>query len=608
MAGTSYPGSTSLDPALGWDQAGDFVGNANGSGLPWNQWTAGTGGGEPDWHDPFEFLAAGGAATAAGGGGTKPAATSYVGESEADRTSYGADWFETIHIIPHAKIEFGNIITQETENYEIFNAYRDTTVTLSAIVNNISPGITLPNLTPPAAKGPLGSWLDTTSTGNGGGTGLGTLVQLAVIAEEEGLPKFDGTVVFSFDTADEVALEASGQRLVLIPFEYESPTFETLAFLTDIIEALNGKEQRIALRSNPRQIFEVTYRLSLNDRQRMQALLMDWMGNSFGFPLWHEQLRLTSAVSAGGTAYTVSTTSEVDLRDGGLALVFTDANTFDVINITALTATTITANDPAVNSYPVGTKIMPLRTATLLRAVSGRRHPNNLEEFVCTFEVTDNSTGALTGSTTPGVWSTYNSRVLFDDCNVVNATMEERFEQRVHRIDNETGITSQVSTWDRNKRNLQKGYVAHSRAEILSFRRLLLALEGKVVSFYMPTFISDLTAGDDLASGAATMDVDRIEYSRFVAERNDKAVFRITFTDGTSLVRGILSSADHPSDGTLERLTLDDTWPANRTVAEISRIEFYELVRFDTDNFRLEYPRIGQMKMFAPVKQVFDDN
>ncbi len=545
----------------------------------------------------------------------------HEGTSDVAESASPVDWFDDLHILPRAKIEFGNIITQKEEEFEIYNAYRSESVTISSITDNVSPGIEVPEITAPTVIGPQASVLDPTSLANSGSllSVYGTpganqqdgLVKTKIQALTDGLPVFDGTITFtSAASSEQVSVDVTGSRIVLFPFEYEAPMSEMMGFLTDIIEALSGKEQRIALRENPRQIFDVKYLLSDNERQRAQVLLMEWTDNAFGFPLWMEQERLTVAASIGTTVYQIQDTSGMDLRVGGLALVLTDNNTFDVITIEELTSTTITAVDPSLNAYAIGTKIMPLRTAQLVRTVRGRRHANNLEELLCSFEVTDNSTGSLTGDTTPGVWSLHtDGRVLFDDCNVMRSqSVGEEYKRRIHRIDNATGLVTQSSTWDRGKRGHVKGFAMHSRAEIIKFRQLMQSIQGKVVSFWIPTFIDDLEVMEDLASGSAVMDINLIRYARFVANRMPKNLFRITFTDDTSLVRQIDASADHPTDSTMERLTLDATWPAARTVDEISRIEFYELVRFDTDQFKLKYPRIGLATMIAPVIQVFDDN
>ena len=515
------------------------------------------------------------------------------------------DWWEKVHILPRSEIAFGNIITQKQDTYELYSAYRDTSITLSSIVNNATPGITLPDEGPPEVVLRQSSMLDSTSTDNTGDSFvLGTMVLRDIIAEATGLPIFDTTIDFTFDTGEEPQLFISGQRIVLIPMDYESPMQETLAFLTNIIPGLSGIEQRIALRKQPRQLFEVMYKLDGNDRQRMQALLMDWTANVFGFPLQNEVLLTTAAASVGATVYQVTAADDVDLRVDGLAAIITDANTFDVISIVSKTDTSITASDPSLNAYPVGTKLMPLRTANILRMVSAAMAQKELETFKVTFEVTDNDTGALAGST--AAYSTFNGRVLFDGCNVMTGEVAEQYKRRIYRIDNKTGVVHVGSTWDRGKRSSQKGFVLRNRSEILSFRKAMISIGGRWTAFYIPTFNDDLEVKATLGVGSDTMDVERIEYERFIQSREPKITFKISFTDGTSLVREVQSAAG--VDATTERLTLDTTWPSTRTVDEVERVQFYELSRFDADNIRIQYPRIGLATCQMPVIGVFDDN
>lgn len=587
-----------------------FLGRAQGLGVPFEQWESGdlfTDG------SPLLYDLAAPTAGALGprtnvtiaGTTSTPTARFTAPADYSDRVLFNQDWFERVHLKPKTEVAFGNIITLEQEDYELFSAYRSQSITLTAATfNNVTPGIELPSLSLPIARGPLSSFLGPTSTANNTGTGLGTLVRYKVNATETGRPVFDGSIVFSFSSGDEPELLLSGTRIIFLPFEYEAPVTEVLAFLTDVIESLNGQEQRLALRTFPRQLFRVEYALDADERQRMQVTLMDWMDRTCGFPLWHETVKLTAAVSAGATVYQVANADDCDFRVGGLAVVTTDNNTFDVLTITAKTATSITAADPSVNAYAKGARIMPLRLARITGAVSGRRFVRNLETFQVEFEVTDNHTGAPTESTTG--WSTYNSRVLLDDCNVVRGTESgHQFNRRLYVIDNQTGTVSVTSPWDRSKRSHQKGFVARNRDEILKLRRLLLALRGKQKAFYIPTFIEDVTPAANITIGSSTLDISNIEYTRFAQSRDPKNLFRITFTDGTNLIREVQSSAK--ISGTVERLTLNTTWPANRTIAEVSRIEFYELVRFDTDQFSIVYPRIGLATLQAPVRAVFDD-
>lgn len=594
MAGTARAGATgTLVP----NTYGFLPGMTRGT-IPFGQWDTN---GLPEPVVAFGAPSAAGARTDVTKTAPAKVITARPGATSLGLIS-GVDWYDTVHILPRGTIDFGNIITQEEEDYEIYSAYRTTSITLTLITNNALPGTALPNTSTPTVVPPSTSLLDPTSTDNSGGSTLGTLVKLKVQALADGLPQFNASIVFT-TTGGTVTMVVAGSRLVFFPFEYEAPMVERMQFLSEVLEALSGKEQRLALRKNHREGYELTYLLDGNDRQRMQVLLMDWMDNTFGVPLFHQTLKTTAAVSAGATSYSVQGADNVEFRVGGLGVIFTDANTFDVLNIVSVTATTITVADPSVNAYPAGTQIMPLRIARIRRAVQSGRALKNLERFNIDFEVTDNDTGALAGDTS--AYNSYNSRVLLDDCNVSSGEMPQRYTRKLFVIDNETGQVDVQSNWDRFKREQRKGFVARSRSEILALKKLLVALRGKQTAFYMPTFFADITAAAGITSGTATLDIENIEYARFANSRRPKKVFKITFTDGTSLIRSVTTAVK--SSSTVEQLTLDTTWPTTRPLSDIAEIQFYELVRFDTDRFSLRYPRIGLAELFAPVKAVFDD-
>lgn len=543
-----------------------------------------------------------GGITAAGGGAAKTTASpvdGYLGEPSIGPATI---WFEKLHALPRGKIEFGNIITDVTEEYEIYNAFRNTDVTVTSIVNGATPGLETTNVTTPVVLPAQTSLLDPATTDNSGGTGLGTITKTVLTATQDGLPTFDSTVEF-VSSENDVSLAVSGTRIVLLTQQFEAPAQERLEWLTDVIDTIDGKEQRIALRKNPRQAFTVRYRLSGLDLQNFQAIMFDWQTSLFALPLWHESQEQTAAVSASATQLQVADTASVDLRVGGLVAIIADSHTYDVATISSMTSTTITLSSPLVNSYPSGTPVMPARIAFIKDTITADRYRNNVVEYTLAFDVYDNDTGVLTEDTSG--FSSYGGKVLFDDCNVANDRTPDQLLQRAVRIDNGTGNITQFAIWDRNKHLTQKGFVARDRDEIKSLRRALLAIRGKQKSFWLPTFFDDMTVSQDLASGANTMDISRIDYTRFVGARESKKTFRITFTDGTSLVREVQSSITLSASE--ERLTVSSTWPANRTVDEIVRVDFYELVRFDTDVITLTYPRGGRAETKLPVRAVFDN-
>ena len=170
----------------------------------------------------------------------------------------GQQWFEKIHVFPDdlsenpnydqgGKIDFGNILGDIEREYEIYNAYRRTDVNLNTLVISIGPGIETPEVSAGAETlGPQTSLLAAASTYNTGlTTGLGTPVRTKLKATEDGAPSFDGPVTFGFDLQT-VQLLAKGARVSLVAAQPEKDVRFSMGFLTDIIEAADGTEQRIA--------------------------------------------------------------------------------------------------------------------------------------------------------------------------------------------------------------------------------------------------------------------------------------------------------------------------------------------------------------------------
>lgn len=533
----------------------------------------------------------------------------------------GEDWFDKVHIFPGVttlntdyleeyKIDYGNILGDVDRTYEIFNAHRRDTQTLSAIdLSEVSPGITTPDIAITDTVGALTSLLDSTSTYNTDGvTGLGTPVTPTVRALDDGVPTFDGNAVFTFGIGS-VDLPLKGARIALSVPEYESPVTETMSFLTDVITSTDGKEQRISLRKEPREGIIVTYRLESADRQRMQAVLLDWQASNFGVPLWHQYVRLSATSAIGANQWQVTNADSVDFRVGGLALLYTDAFTLEIATISAATDTLITVDTNNTYEHPAGTRVIPVRVSRLVKFPRGLRRYVDMEDFIVSYEFTDNNTGVPAASSTAWNSNTHDGRILLDDCNIMRGTLPESYDRDITVIDGGTGIVSQASGWEKNKHTWVKGFSAHSQTEILNLKALLRYLRGKQKAFWMPTKTEDLTAGAALIATSQILDIENIDYIRYVQNRGPKNVIRVTYNDGNpDEIKEITSSAAHPTDSTLERLTVDSGWANSQALDTIDRIEFLELVRLDADNFNIRHERIGTATLTVPVRVVFDDD
>lgn len=527
---------------------------------------------------------------------------------ETIKVGPGDAWFERLHIFPGSLIDFGNVITQAEDTFEIYNAFRETQVAIASTTDDVTPGVELPDITTPVViEAQTSLFRDTTTSNRTATPGLGTIVLTRVIVLTEGLASFDGSIIFqALPPAGDVALRLAGTRVVLLPFEYEQGLRETIEHFVTVTEARSGKERRASLRSKARQGFVLPYKLDGVERQQMQAQLFDRHASILGLPLWHERVQLTAAITAGATSLPVTGADDVDFRVGGLVAIITDSRTYEVIEIASVTDTAIGLTDPITGTYPVRTPVMPTRLARLSSKVELTKSLVELEQFTLVFDVDDNDTGASAGSLTPGFWSTFNGRVLLNEGNVVNGnTTRQTLERKLFIIDNQIGKRAVSTYWTQDRRLGEKGFVARSRTEVKQLRQLLLGLRGRQIAFYLPSEFGELTPVDDLTSGATVLDIENIGYTRFVQTRTPFTEIAVVLTDGSVVTRTVASSSE--LSDTVERLVVSVAWSSTIALEDIERIELYELVRSGTDRFDILHERIGKASCFIPIVGVFDD-
>jgi hypothetical protein len=517
------------------------------------------------------------------GGRTPPPHNNWQA-NQGDEATPAFDWFEKFHVIPRS-FAFGNIVSTQTAAIEVYNSSRRTNHDWLTFVNNAGAGVTL--LGEPA---------------------LPSIVRyqhgdvMSVQVSTNGPPRVNSTLDFTFDIGNTIRVPITLQRVVLFGMQPEAGYVEHLEFLTDVLRHLDGTEQRVSLRKCPRQIFEWNVILADGpERARVENVLFDWQSQAFGVAIWHEASLAPSAITAGATTITLTSTANADYRDGGLFLIYQDQLTYDVLQLASHTGTTLTSSTAVLNSYPAGTLVMPLRTALTNSSVSGSRWRLNGAQLQLRFQVNDNDADL---SSTAG-WNTFNSKVLVDVGTVVQDTLSESYDRELVVLDSQTGLISQTAVSDRGTRMSVLTLRTGTPAELWKVRQLLHALRGKQTSFYLPTFFSDLVVAANISSGSNTMVVTYCGYSQFVRNRQPKNAIRLTLADGSTVTNTITGSSY--TSGPNETLTVGTNWGANILAANVVRVEFLEKVRWDTDTITLQHtPGERAVRIYAPVRTVLD--
>jgi len=561
-----------------------------------DRWTAGTLGDSELRDDPTSGTP--------GTGNRVPAYQVDFSGIRDNRAGAGFGWFEDVHVLPRS-VELGNLLTAQTITFDVFNGFRYDEKEFTSFTINAGSGIStsgLPSL--PTDIFPL----DT--------------VDFDVIVSTDGDSVIDGTfdVVVGGST---ISVSIEGSRIVMFPYQPEAPLRETLEFMTEILTAVDGTEQRISGRKNPRQSFRFTvFADNDRERQRISNLLFDWQGRVFGLPVWTESTTLMADVAINDTTINVASTANADYRVGDLAIILKDDDTFDALTVSATTATTITFDSEVTQSYLASDRevlVMPLRQVYADAVVSRSKYRVGPETFEVSFRVIDNDSdlGDVTG------WTAHptDSKVILDGSvkgvglNIVRGQHSGKMQTRLAQIDSRTGTFSQAPDWDRSKDEEPIEIFVYDRALLWDVRQLLHALRGRQVSFYLPTFFPDLTVNTAITSGGSTMQIDNVGYTQFSGDRVPRNLIRLTTVSGDEYIASVSSASVIDADNESLAITVimknqaaaGPTWPDSLAVADIERVDFVQKVRLDQDRIQITHDdAAGTARIQGKIVTVFE--
>ena len=498
-----------------------------------------------------------------------PPAASYDTEQVSGVREF---WFEIIHVFPKV-IDLGNILSTVNTQIEIFNGFTRQDRQITSFTNGAGSGSSITNLPGlPNTLSPL--------------EGLSLNFQVTT----DGPPTIDGDLEFGTDAGYDLIIPVTASRIVVFPFVPTTPLDERLFFLTDVLRHKDSTEQRISARKNPRQ--EFTYNLSLDagrDLNQLDILMFEWQSRVFGVPVWTQPSRLESAITANDTTIYVDSTTSKDFRVGKLAIVWSDERTFDALEIAAVTSTSITFASPILKNYDVGARVMPVVAAITHRNNYGNRYSINLAERQVLFRVLENETSFAPDATPYLISGGVLDGEIFVDEPLMREgmTMRENFFQRFVQFDNETGKFSQVSAEPHNARAYAYQIKVNDHASMLRVRRLLYALRGRQVSFFVRSRFPDLTLAAPWANASATITVANVGYSRYARGRERYKYVRIVLNSGTILYREVSGFAE--IDGNSEQITFTEVAPYVINPEDVSVIQFMERTRLDKDEIYITH-------------------
>jgi hypothetical protein len=503
----------------------------------------------------------------------------YTNRDTLDGRGPGYYWFEYLHIFPATAQELGNVVSDQQIDIDLYNAYRETPQSLTDITN----GLSAQGVTVGGAPSLPATHVQQTS------------IALTLDIDDIGPPAIDGTVTFTYGVQT-LELDVTGTRIILFEFVPEAGVRERLRWKTDILTASDGTERRTQLRAYPRQGIEYeVIPARQRDVTRLQHLVSEWAPRIFGVPMWWWLRDLTTGVSAGADNVTIVSADDADFRVGNLVLIAQDDGdgglVTDVVEIASisspLTPATLTFSSNLLNSYTLGAFAVPMVACTLDVPVQISRARRNFTRASLRFTSTEN---VLDIADTAG-FTTHRGKIVLDGPNYIDGDYTQQIEHTPIRVDFDIGPVQAFGRRTIGAETLPKRFRAETAAEEWTIRKLLYALRGRQVSFYLPSGQPDLELVANALSGSSTIDVADTGYGQNQQNRFPKQDIRILRNNGTQTLHQIVGST---VVGNAERLTIDPALAADLNTTDVDRIDFLVLSRLATDDAEIVHNYISR--------------
>jgi len=478
-------------------------------------------------------------------------------------TSYLLDYYNRVQIRP-ATIALGNLVSTQTRTVSVWNAWLDRSVTVTDVLSDSASAIVVSGQgKPPLVMLPLQELTWQLSIGVAGAATLDTTVQW----------------LFAGDPS--LGVRITGQRVTAWTFapNWDNGITERLEWLTLVERGTNGNETSTPLRETPRRSWEFVPVVEGVNRQRMESMLYDASARTWAVPVWAEINVLSAGLALGVLSIPVATAG-LDFHKGGLAILMTDARTYETVEIDSVTTGAINLVRATLNAWHAGTQLYPARTARLDDYPTLNRYTTRLIDTTVRFISMDANDYT---ATMPA--ARYLGTPVLEDRPEWSENPTMQYGRDVELIDGKTGgvLIDDISgtPWPIQSHRWQVyGRVAHD-----ALRQLLYALAGKVGRVWLPTWQDDFYPAADAAG--STMDVTNGGYTAYLHGQNGRRDIRVQLADGTVLYRRIIASAEIDTD--TERLQLDSAWPSTIAKANVVSISFMALCRLDTDAVEIQH-------------------
>jgi len=489
--------------------------------------------------------------------------------------TFAKDWYDRVHVLP-GRLSLGNVLAPLTHRIELWNATRQGMTLSSLIASGATGGLTLSGqAAPPLAVGPLQSRRYT----------------LAI--DTRGDPVIEARYTFEVGGASP-SVVVTGARIAVwgVGPNWATGVTERLRWLTDVLTAYDGSEQRVRLRDQARCDLEYTTLVGAQDARRRDAITLGWGARLYCLPLWFEAESLSQPHNAGESRVTVTQALLKEYREDGLVVFWRDAGRNEAGVIQAIAGNTLLLQQPLGRSYPAGARVMPGVLARLVGETTTTYLTDAVAVSPVRFEVEGHRDRAP--AEIGPIWQGY---AVLDARPDRTTDVTDTASRALSILDTHTGVLSVDDTRLLPVIRRTYAWLLVGRAELARWKQWAAARAGRLQSLWLPRFTDDLDVVLNVSPGDTALRVANTGSARYVGTHPLRAALRIELNNGPVFHRRVTGVTE--LDETTEAVGLDSALGLSLLPTDFRRVMWMSLARLDADTLEFHYETDAVVRLAA---------
>ena len=481
------------------------------------------------------------------------------------------DFYNRIHVLP-LKIDLQTIASSQTREVSVWNAYVKNSATLDEISISQPAGIEITGEATPFSMNPLKEIFYNVTVG------------------VSGPPNINVEILFDFsNVADPLPLVITGTRAVKFDIVPEVPVTETWEWLSDLMVATDGSEQRVALRGEVPRI-ELSFKAVFDSKEQIRRFYGDFLAavGRLWLPEYQYTTRTTAKTTAGTNVLYYDNT-KTDIRAGEYVLIQTPSNAA-LVEVASLTVSGALLTSNMLFDIPTDSLIMPGSPALIDNQTALARYAvDDVAEVSFNARLTRQRT-VLTRTGSAVSLPQFLGVPVVEKRPLADELVKDEVSTGQVSLDNQTGVQDIISRWDYSRIGGPRTFKVnrmYAPEEMDYWKTVLAYARGQARKFWMPTYRQDLKVIVTPADAATNYTVEGTQYAEKVYSLPTHRYIEIETSSGTHRTSIIGASVS----GGNSVILFDPAVPTGAGWKVINRISYLLPVRINDD--KIEWKHYG---------------